>query len=97
MRFVNCICGGKRPCGIRVGAAVACEGPFVLRTGLVISEVAGQTVKGLSYQEVTDVIAKHPQRPLTMKFWADDGSDPQIMTHVPGHMVRYLNSPSAYE
>ena len=68
----------------------------VLRTGLVISEVAGQSVEGLSYQEVTQVIAGHPSRPLTVKFWADgDDEDGANAPRVPGLTVR--SSASAYE
>jgi hypothetical protein len=47
----------------------------LLRTGLVISAVADRPVAGLSYQEVTDAIAGHPARPLTIRFWVDDDDD----------------------
>jgi hypothetical protein len=71
----------------------------VLQTGLVISEVAGQPMDGLSYQEVTKAIADHPARPLTVKFWANGTSDEnqENAASTPGHHVKYLNSPSAYE
>ena len=70
----------------------------VLKTGLVISEVAGQAMDGLSYEEVTAVIRGHPGRPLTIKFWIDSTIDAEAgAAHVPGHTVRYLGNRSAVE
>eukprot|EP01043_Picozoa_sp_COSAG02_P024380 COSAG02_NODE_1330_length_13218_cov_8.247504_3_plen_87_part_00 len=82
---------------VQPGTQAAEDHGTVVRTGLVISEVAGQPVHGLSYQEVTKAIAGHPGRPLTVNFWADGDEDQQDASHSPGHHVKYLNRPSAYE
>lgn len=70
-----------------------------LRAGLVLSEVAGQSMDGLSHEQVSEVISGHRARPLVLKFWASDGDEDnqEASLHTPGHMVKYLNSPSAYE
>ena len=95
MNLTSCRDGdGVMVLAVQSGTQAAEDHGTVLRTGLVISEVAGQPVHGLSYQEVTKAIAGHPGRPLTVNFWADGSDEDQQDV---GHHVKYLNRPSEYE